>query len=150
MVFISYIYPMILETTHTNKDHTELINDLVGKPFGLMQSIKMKGIGSKRMMIADVSPNMKQYLNVIDDVNYANLELRPVGVLIRINKGLKNFTWVIPYYQLVIYKTNGSSIHAQGKFIQFRQNTTFKENKAFFDKLLDEKVKYETEFNILP
>ena len=129
MILIPYIYSMILETTHTNKDHTERINNLVGKPFGLMQSLKMKGIGSKRMMIADVSPNMKQYLNVIDDVNYANLELRPVGVLIRINKGLKNFTWVIPYYQLVIYKTNGSSIHAQGKFIQFKQNTTFKENK---------------------
>ncbi|OBX22869.1 hypothetical protein LX77_00210 [Gelidibacter algens] len=141
---------MILDTTHANKDQTQLINDLVGKPFGLMQSIKMKGIGSKRMMIADVSPNMKHYLNSIDDINYANLELRPIGVLIRINKGLKNYTWVIPYYQLVIYKTNGSSIHAQGKFIQFRQNTTFKENKAFFDKLLDEKVKYEAEFNILP
>lgn len=141
---------MILDTTHTNKEHTQLINEMVGKPFGLMQSIKMKGIGSKRMMIDDVSPNMKHYLNTIDDVNYANLELRPIGLLIRINKGLKNYTWIIPYYQLVIYKTNGSSIHAQGKFIQFRVNTTFKENKAFFDKLLDEKVKYEVQYNTLP
>lgn len=141
---------MILDTTYTNKEHTELINDLVGKPFGLMQSIKMKGVGSKRMMIEDVSPNMHQYLNLVDDVNYANLELRPIGVLVRINKGLKTFTWVIPYYQLVIYKTNGSSIHAQGSFIHFRNNTTFKENKAFFDKLLDEKVKYESLYNVLP
>ncbi|MBJ7880001.1 hypothetical protein [Gelidibacter salicanalis] len=141
---------MILDTTHTNKDHTKLINNLVGKPFGLVQSIKMKGIGSKRMMVEAVSPNMQQYLNTVDDVNYANLELRPLGVLIRINKGLKNFTWVIPYYQLVIYKTNGSSIHAQGKFSHFKQNTTFKENKAFFDKLLDEKVKHATQYNMLP
>ena len=141
---------MILDTTHTNKEHIELINDLVGKPFGFMQSIKMKGIGSKRMMIDDVSPNMNQYLNRVADVNYANLELRPIGLLIRINKGLKNFTWVIPYYQLVIYKIDGSSIHAQGKFIHFRNNMTFKENKAFFNKLLDEKVKYDTEYNILP
>lgn len=141
---------MILDTTYTNKEHIELINGLVGKPFGFMQSIKMKGIGSKRMMIEDVSPNMNQYLNLVADVNYANLELRPIGLLIRINKGLKNFTWVIPYYQLVIYKTDGSSIHAQGKFIHFRNNMTFKENKAFFNKLLDEKVKYDTEYNILP
>lgn len=141
---------MVLDTTYTNKEHVELINDLVGKPFGLMQSIKMKGIGSKRMMIDDTSPNMKQYLNTVDDVNYANLELRPIGLLIRINKGLKNFTWIIPYYQLVIYKTNGSSIHAQGRFVHFRNNVTFKENKAFFDKLLNEKVKYETQYNVLP
>lgn len=141
---------MILDTTHTNKDHAKFINDLVGKPFGLVQSIKMGGIGSKRMMVKAVSPNMQQYLNAVDDVNYANLELRPNGVLIRINKGLKNFTWVIPYYQLVIYKTNGSSIHAQGKFIHFKQNTTFRENKAFFDKLLEEKVKYHSQYDVLP
>jgi hypothetical protein len=141
---------MILDTSYTSKEQIELINDLVGKPFGFMQSIKMKGIGSKRMIIEDTSPNMKQYLNDIADVNYANLELRPIGVLIRINKGLKTFTWVIPYYQLVIYKTNGSSIHAQGRFIHFRNNKTFKENKAFFDKLLDEKVKYESQYSVLP
>lgn len=141
---------MVVDTTYKNKDHELLINDLVGRPFGFMQSIKMRGIGSKRMIIEDTSPNMKQYLNVVADVNYANLELRPLGVLIRINKGLKNFTWIIPYYQLVIYKTNGSSIHAQGRFIHFRNNKTFKENKAFFDRLLDEKVKYESQYNVLP
>lgn len=138
---------MILDTTYTNKNHIELINDLVGKPFGFLQSLKMKGIGSKRMIIEDASPNMKGYLNTVSDVNYANLELRPIGVLIRINKGLKNYTWVIPYYQLVIYKTNGSSIHAQGRFIHFRNNQTFKENKAFFDKLLDQKVQYESQYS---
>lgn len=139
---------MVLNTTYYNKEQIELINDLVGKPFGLLQSIKMKGIGSKRMIIEDVSPNMQQYLNKIEDVNYANIELRPIGILIRINKALKTFTWVIPYYQLVIYKTNGSSIHAQGRFIHFRNNITFKDNKAFFDKLLNEKVKYESQYSI--
>ena len=141
---------MIQNTTYTDKSQDALINDMVGKPFSFFQAIKMKGVGSKRMMIEDVSPNMKQYINTVSAVSYANLELRPSGLLIRINKGLTNFTWVIPYYQLVIFKTNGSSIHAQGKFIKFRTNVTFKENKAFFDKLLDEKVKYDVQFNVLP
>ncbi|MGJ8593149.1 MAG: hypothetical protein ACSHXF_11405 [Aquaticitalea sp.] len=138
---------MILDTSYANKEHIEAINDLVGKPFGIIQSFKLKGIGSKRMMIEETSPNMKQYLNVVADVNYANLELRPKGVLIRINKGLKTFTWAIPYYQLVIYKTNGSSIHAQGRFIHFRNNKTFKENKSFFDKLLNEKINYDKQYD---
>ncbi|MCX7550319.1 hypothetical protein [Xanthomarina sp. F2636L] len=141
---------MILDTTHNNKKHDKLIHDLVGKSFGWIQAIQLKGIGSKRMMIEEVSPNLQQYLNLVADVNYANLELRPLGVLIRINKGLKNYTWIIPFYQLVMYKTDGSSIHAQGKFIRSRKNTTFKENKAFFDKLLDEKVKYEAKYHVLP
>jgi hypothetical protein len=138
---------MVLNTTYKNKEHENLINDLVGKRFSFLQSIKMKGIGSKRMIIDEVSPNMKTYINTISDVNYANIEMRPSGILIMINKGLSNFTWIIPYYQLVIYKTDGSSIHAQGRFIKFRNNTTFKENKSFFNKLLDKKIEHESQYN---
>ncbi|MDB9754838.1 hypothetical protein OAB20_00945 [Winogradskyella sp.] len=139
---------MILNTTHHNSEHKKIIADLIGSSFSLVQKLKLGGVGSKRMIVDDVSPNMKSMMNVVSDVNYANIELRPKGVLVMINKGLKNFTWVIPYYQLVIYKTNGSSIHAQGRFVHFRNSKTFKENKKFFDKLLDEKVKYDTQFTM--
>ncbi|NNK72612.1 MAG: hypothetical protein HKO94_05425, partial [Flavobacteriaceae bacterium] len=103
---------LIVETTYTNPEQDQIINDLIGKPFGFMQRLRMNGIGSKRMIIKDVSPNMKTLMNDISDLNYANIELRPGGILIRINKGLRTFSWVIPYYHLVIYKTNGASIHA--------------------------------------
>lgn len=134
---------MILNTTHYDPKHKQIITDLVGAQCTLVQKWKLKGVGSKRMIIDEVSPNMQSIMNLVPDLNYANIELRPGGILIRINKGLKNFTWIIPYYQLVIYKTNGSSIHAQGKFIHFRNNITFRENKKFFDKLMDQKVKYD-------
>ncbi|MEM9679895.1 MAG: hypothetical protein AAF901_06190 [Bacteroidota bacterium] len=134
---------MVINTTYFNKEDKQIIDDLVGKPFSMMQKIKMNGVGSKRMIVDEVSPNMISLMNTVSDLNYANMELRPKGVLIMINKGLKNYTWVIPYYQLVIYQSNGSSIHAQGRFIRFRENKTFKENKKFFGKLLDEKVKYD-------
>ncbi|WP_299126321.1 hypothetical protein [uncultured Winogradskyella sp.] len=137
---------MILNTTHNNPEHKQIIADIVGHQFSLVQKLKLGGVGSKRMIIDDVSPNMKSMMNLVSDINYANIELRPKGILIMINKGLKNFTWVIPYYQLVVYKTNGSSIHAQGKYIQFRNSKTFKENKKFFNKLLDEKVKYDMQY----
>jgi len=137
---------MILNTTHHNSEHKQIINDLIGNSFSLVQKLKLGGIGSKRMIIDDVSPNMKSMMNSVSDLNYANIELRPKGILVMINQGLKNFTWIIPYYQLVIYKTNGSSIHAQGRFVHFRNSMTFKENKKFFDKLLDEKVKYDMQY----
>jgi hypothetical protein len=145
--FVTLFY-MILNTTHHNSDHKQLIADLIGNSYSLVQKLKLGGIGSKRMIVDEVSPNMKSMMNLVSDINYANIELRPKGVLIRINKGLKNFTWVIPFYQLVIYKINGSSIHAQGRFIHFQNTKTFKENKKFFDKLLDEKVKYDMKFSM--
>ncbi len=138
---------MILDSTHKNKEEKKLIENLIGKPFSFLEAFKMKGVGSKRMIINGVSPNLETYLNKVADANYANIELRKKGIIIFINKGLKNFTWIIPYYQLVIYKTNGASIHAQGKFIHFKNSKTFKENKRFFDKMLNEKIKYDEQFN---
>ncbi|TBM98525.1 hypothetical protein EYD45_16325 [Hyunsoonleella flava] len=138
---------MILNTTHPNREHKQLLEYLVGRSFTILESLKMKGVGSKRMIVGEVSPNMQSYLNSVSDINYANIELRKSGILIFINKGLQNFTWAIPYYQLVMYKTNGASIHAQGKFIHFKNNKTFKENRSFFKKMLDEKIRYDEQYN---
>ena len=138
---------MILNSTHKNKEEKQLLEDVVGKPFSFFESLKMGGIGSKRMVINDVSPNLQNLINKVSDINYANIELRKSGILIYINKGLQNFTWAIPYYQLVMYKTNGASIHAQGRFIRFKNTKTFRENKSFFEKMLDEKIKYDMQFN---
>tara|TARA_R110002096_G_scaffold12004_2_gene43617 strand:- start:993 stop:1442 length:450 start_codon:yes stop_codon:yes gene_type:complete len=140
-------YILVLNSTYKNKEEKQILEDLVGRPFTLFESFRMKGIGSKRMVISDVSPNLAHVMNSVSDTNYANIELRKNGILIYVNKGLKNFTWAIPYYQLVIYKTNGASIHAQGKFIHFKNNKTFKENKSFFSKMLDEKIKYDMQYN---
>ena len=137
---------MILNTTHHNPEHKQIIADLIGSSFSLVQKLKMNGVGSKRMIVDEVSPNMQSMMNKVADINYANIELRPKGILVMINQGLKNFTWIIPYYQLVLYKVNGSSIHAQGRFIHFKNSKTFRENKKFFDKLMDEKVKYDMQY----
>ena len=137
---------MILNTTHHNPEHKQIISDLIGSSFSLVQKLKMNGVGSKRMIVDEVSPNMQSMMNKVADINYANIELRPKGILVMINQGLKNFTWIIPYYQLVLYKVNGSSIHAQGRFIHFKNSKTFRENKKFFDKLMDEKVKYDMQY----
>ncbi len=101
---------MIYDTTYSDKEKTKSIDNIVGKPYSFFQALKLNGIGSKRMIIAEVSHNFSQYLNTVSSLNYVNIELRPIGILIRINKGLQNFTWAIPYYHLVIFKTNGATI----------------------------------------
>ena len=140
---------MIYDTTYSDKEKTKSIDNIVGKPYSFFQALKLNGIGSKRMIIEEVSPNLSQYLNTVSSINYANIELRPIGILIRINKGLQNFTWAIPYYNLVIFKTNGASIHAQGKYVHFRNNKTFKENKGFFKKMMDQKIRFDERYNFI-
>ena len=139
---------MLFNTTHTNNEAKEFINDCLGRPFSFFQSLKMGGIGSKRMIIDEVSNNLDKLVNKISDINYGNIELRPNGILVMINKGLENYTWVIPYRQLVIYKTYGLSIHAEGKFIRFENNKMFRENKNFFKKMIRLKVENQESFII--
>ena len=140
---------MVLDTTYNNKEHKQLLDEFVGKPYNILESIKRGGVGSKRMIVNELSPNLSFITNAVADINYANIELRKKGILIRITKGLKNFTWAIPFYQLVFYKTDYASIHAQGKYIHFKNSKTFKENMRFFKNLMNEKIKFDEQY-ILP
>ena len=147
-MFELYTLLLVLDTTYYNKEHKLLFNNLVGKPYTLFESIKRRGVGSKRMIVDKVSPNLNSILNTVSDLNYANIEMRKKGILIHITKGLRNFTWAIPFYHLVLYKTDGMSIHAQGKFIHFKKSKNFYENKNFLRSLLNEKIQFDEQYKI--
>ncbi len=131
---------MIYNTTHFNQEAQSIFNELLGFSYSFFKSIKMGGTGSKRMIIDEVSPNFNIYMNSVSDINYGNIEIREKGILIHVNKGLKNFSWPIPFYQLHTYKTNGISFHAHGNFIRFKNNKLLKENKKFIDKIISLKI----------
>lgn len=139
---------MILNTTYTNKDNDATIDNLVGSPYGFIKKLRMKGIGSGRMIIDKVSPKLERALLNGPDINYANIELRPKGILVRITRRLDNFTWIIPYYQLYTYMTNGLSIHGQGEFLHFRNDRFLKNNKEFIRKMLNLKVIFTKDYYI--
>ena len=94
------------------------------------------------MLIAKTDPNLQSFFDPLTDVTRGKVQLRQKGIVITVTNSSQVFSWAIPYYQLVIYKTRKISIHAQGRFIQFEENGAYKENKSFFKKLLDLKAKY--------
>jgi len=139
---------LVLDTTYYNKEHKQILDNFVGKSYTFFEAIKRRGIGSKRMIVDKVSPNLNSVLNTVSDINYANIEMRKKGILIHITKGHQNYTWAIPYYHLVFYKTDGMSIHAQGKFIHFKKSKSFFENKKFLRSLLDEKILFDEHYKL--
>jgi len=139
---------LVIDTTYYNKEHKSIIDQFVGESYNLWEAIRRGGVGSKRMIVEKLSPNLDHITNTTSDINYANIELRKRGVLIHITKGLKNYTWAIPFYQLVFYKTNFTSIHAQGKFIHFKNSKMFKENKSFFKNLMNEKIEFDQQYTL--
>lgn len=131
---------MLLNTTYSNEEHDAIIHEMVGRPFSLLKKIEMSGTGSGRMVIDEVSPKLERTLRNGSDLNYGTIELRPSGVLVRITRRLDNFTWIIPYYQLAVFKSNGLSIHAQGEFVHFRQDRFLEGNKDFLKKMQQMKL----------
>ncbi len=130
---------MIVNTTYTNKETEKSIDLYIGKQFSWRQRIMLKGIGSKRMIIREISPKMLQCLQTTADLNYGSIELRPKGIVVHIHKKLTSYSWAIPYYKLHIYNTSFFSIHAEGNFVRFEKNKLYAENKSFIQKLKTQK-----------
>ncbi|RBA28071.1 hypothetical protein [Flavobacterium tibetense] len=126
---------MLFNTTYKDDKISNRISEITGKPYNFVQSIKLGGTGSHRMIISEASKHFEHCLNQVADTQYCNLELRPNGVLLHINKGLANYTWAIPYYQLVIYKSKTLSIHANGMFVKIKLDKNFQRNYKFFNRL---------------
>ena len=133
---------MIYNSTYTDIEKDIETDNLVGKKYNLIKSIRLRGIGSKRLIVEELGINFKKLIQQKNDIIYSNIELRKKGIIVYVVDGQKRFTWVIPYYKLVIYKTPSFSIHSNGNFIRYSNKLNHKQNLVFFKKVLDHKFNF--------
>ena len=127
---------MIYNRTLFDKDEAKEINTILGDSFSFFQILKLRGIGSSRFVVDSVSEKLSQTMNKVSDVNYCSIELRPKGILVNITQQINLFSWVIPYYKLVIFNSNTFSIHANGSYIKMVKDKNYSNNKNFISKML--------------
>jgi len=128
---------MIFNTTYNNQEYDEESELLVGKKFTLFERIKRGGIGSGRLIIEKTSTKLNLGKLKFSEIDYGNIELRPKGIIVHYTRKLERFSWVIPYYRLVIYNAQFFSIHGNGNFIQFSKNRNYNENKKFINHMME-------------
>tara|TARA_B100000900_G_scaffold345841_1_gene310372 strand:+ start:6190 stop:6612 length:423 start_codon:yes stop_codon:yes gene_type:complete len=133
---------MIYNSTYNDIEKEIETNNLVGRKFNLIKSIRLGGIGSKRLVVEELGQDFKKMIRQRNDLIYSNIELRSEGIIVYIVEGQKRFTWVIPFYKLVIYKTPSFSIHSDGSFIRFSNKLNHKQNLIFFKKILKHKYNF--------
>ncbi|MEM6737947.1 MAG: hypothetical protein AAF620_17950 [Bacteroidota bacterium] len=80
---------------------------------------KMGGIGSKRMIIEDISEGYQKYLNAEHYLSYANIELRPKGIIVHFRYKLQAYAWIMPFDELEIVYDKFLTLNVTGKFIVF-------------------------------
>ena len=127
---------MIFNTTYYNQDYDLESTSAVGRPFNLIERLKKGGIGSGRLMIYKMSPKFGLGKLKFSEIGNGNIELRPKGIIVHYPNKLERFSWIIPYYRLVVYSTQTLSIHANGKFIRFLKNENYRANKKFINKMI--------------
>lgn len=131
---------MLVNVSYNNREITNRVDKVVGKPFTLKERWIMGGIGSPKLFISASSVEIRNLLILDNNLNCCNVELRPKGIIVRFRSLLETFALVIPYYKLSIYKGEASiySIFADHYFIKVRSDSMAIKN--FFRKLLDYKA----------
>ena len=134
---------MIYNSTYKDNELDNECEKIVGKKYNIIDSILLNGIGSKRLIVKKYSKNFIEIIEKKIDLIYSNIEMRKKGIIVYIATGQKRYSWVIPYYKLVLFKTPNYTIHCGEDFISFSNEINYKENINFFRKLIDQKIKFD-------
>ena len=132
---------MICNRTYFDKENEKKINETLGDSFTFLQTLKLLGVGSSRFIVHSVSESLSHTINKVSDINYCSIELRPYGILVNITQQLNLFSWIIPYYKLVIFNSDTFSIHADGSSIKIVKDKNYLNNKNFISKMIKLKTK---------
>lgn len=131
---------MLLNVSYNRPKIKKQIDDAVGKPFSLVERIKMKGIGSGKMFIDSTSIQIHNLLVLDNNQNVCGIEMRPNGILVTFRSLLETYALVIPFYKLKIYKGQSDvySIYRDDYFIKVKIKE--KQHHKFMQKLLNFKL----------
>jgi len=113
---------MLLNISYNRPETKEKINKAVGKPFTLIERIKLKGTGSPKLHITSTSIEIHNLLILDINTNICNIELRPKGIIVMFRSLLETYALIIPYYKLNLYKGKSEeySVYKDHYFIKVK------------------------------
>lgn len=134
---------MILNVSYNNKQVKKTIDELLGKPFTLVERFKMGGIGSPHLVITETSTQINNLLILDNNRNVCNIEMRPEGILVGFRSLLESYVLVIPYYKLSLYKGKAEeySIYRDNYFVKIEAKKVDKNTHKFMQKVMEAKAK---------
>lgn len=127
---------MLKNISYNNPKIIDEINNYVGKPYTILQRLKIGGIGSSKLIVNSADSIIENLLNLDNNLNYCNIEIRPKGIIIHFKSLLETYGLIVPFYKLKIFKgkANEYSIYIDNFFIKV--NASEKNEHDFFKKIL--------------
>ena len=137
---------MIYNISYRDREIIREINYTIGKPFGVIERFKMKGIGSPRFILDTASEDVLKKLPSDESMVKISVELRPKGIIVHFKKFTEHYTWIIPYYKLTLYQSNKFSIYSDATFMKFSQSRMKKPHRKFIKKLINLKADFSKQY----
>ena len=139
---------MIKNLSYNSKKNKKLLLENVGRPLSFMERLKLRGIGSNKLVITDASKEIVDLLRLDNNINYCNIEIRKNGIIIRFRSLLETYGLIIPYYKLVIYKGESKiySFYKDKYYVKFfvdNESTTL-----FIKKIIRLKTDYKNKMGL--
>jgi len=127
---------MLKNISYNNPKIIDEINNYVGKPYTILKRLKIGGIGSSKLIINSADSIIENLLNLDNNLNYCNVEIRPKGIIIHFKSLLETYGLIVPFYKLKIFKgrANEYSIYIDNFFIKV--NASEQNEHDFFKKIL--------------
>lgn len=133
---------MLLNVSYNDKEITQKIDAEVGKPFSIRKRFEMRGIGSPKLILRDTSIQISNLMNLDNNRNVCNIEMRPHGIIVGFRSGLIAYALVIPYYKLVIFKGRSDeyTLHKNDYFFRIEAHAEDTAVHRFMKKVIDAKI----------
>ena len=111
------------------------ITEMIGESFSFFERIKMNGIGSSNLRIQGCNSEIENILNLDNNDNRCNIEIRKKGIIVRFRALLETYALIIPFYKLKLFKgdSNVYSIYIDNYYIKVLANN--KNVHDFFKKI---------------
>lgn len=126
---------MLRNISYNDHKLKEEISKIVGEPFSFFERIKMNGIGSSSLRIQGCNSEVENLLNLDNNDNRCNIEIRKKGIIVRFRALLETYALIIPFYKLKLFKgdSNVYSIYIDNYYIKVLANN--KNIHDFFKKI---------------
>jgi hypothetical protein len=133
---------MIYNISYRDREIIREINETLGRPFGGIDRLKMKGIGSPRFILNTASEDINKRLPSDESLVKISVELRPKGIIVHFKKFTEHYSWIIPYYKLTIYFSDNLSVYSDSSFMKISKDNLRKPHIKFIKKLINLKAEF--------
>ena len=141
-----YLCAMLANVSYNNKTQRDDIDILVGKPFTLLQRIKLGGVGSPKLYVTASSKEVEALFLLDHNDNTCNIELRPKGIILRFRSLLETYALVIPYYKLTLFKGTSEEYSVHFEHHKVAISAQSEAVRLFIKKIQQQKAKISQDY----